>query len=443
MMYNSPEVTSATICEVRHAVPTPYYRVHMGKNRFCCRGRGVHSREMSVFYLSLFLIIVVTALFFAFEVRMLTPVLSPALPLFAVVLFLYVLLTFLRTAFTDPGIIPRATEAEAEWIKISIATGDFQVDGTGNFPLNDSANSVVRSYAPGARTRQVLIRDHLMRLNFCHSCRFFRPPRASHCSTCDNCVGRWFTVDMTNVCIVFASFTCQYSIAYVYNGLAQDGLIGLIITVLGSETVLGAETTASLSCLSTPYPCILSTYLCLLSSILYCILVTFFTILTVFGLSGYHTMLVCRELSTHEDIRHFPRILRQAGHRNPFSRKNGCLNFVYILFGPLQPSLLRGWKIADEQSWPVGARGSLTGPSSMNELLFRPSITNYVVDLDQPLSIPVNIEQIPPRRVVLDFRVEERHVNLQTNELITSEWLLKPVLISSRKSCELYDVPTE
>ncbi|KER28932.1 hypothetical protein T265_04317 [Opisthorchis viverrini] len=356
MMYNSPEVTSATICEVRHAVPTPYYRVHMGKNRFCCRGRGVHSREMSVFYLSLFLIIVVTALFFAFEVRMLTPVLSPALPLFAVVLFLYVLLTFLRTAFTDPGIIPRATEAEAEWIKISIATGDFQVDGTGNFPLNDSANSVVRSYAPGARTRQVLIRDHLMRLNFCHSCRFFRPPRASHCSTCDNC-------------------------------------IGLIITVLGSETVLGAETTASLSCLSTPYPCILSTYLCLLSSILYCILVTFFTILTVFGLSGYHTMLVCRELSTHEDIRHFPRILRQAGHRNPFSRKNGCLNFVYILFGPLQPSLLRGWKIADEQSWPVGARGSLTGPSSMNELLFRPSITNYVVDLDQPLSIPVNIEQ--------------------------------------------------
>ncbi|KAG5449493.1 Palmitoyltransferase zdhhc9 [Clonorchis sinensis] len=576
MMYNSPEVTSATICEVRNAVPTPYYRVHMGKNRFCCRGHGVHSRDMSVFYLSLFLIIVVTALFFAFEVRLLTPVLSPALPFFAVVLFLYVLLTFLRTAFTDPGIIPRATEAEAEWIKISIATGEFQVDGMGNFPHNDSANSVVRSYAPGARTRQVLIRDHLMRLNFCHSCRFFRPPRASHCSTCDNCVGfrpmgrlhrsnpqslpwsrttipqvsaancyplhrlpggarhfepkgiarhirielcpcevrqfseilirnheitfRWrfacsispvllnFTVDWitqqpidehcgledgrmhgprysrpsigpdsvllpfvlrsrsqkrkshlpqhltlwyrlqkhsatrdcsvptSEVCTMVkvsnqpedyglypsvchpACFTlCSRDLADVYLGHSQPGdflpLIGLIITVLGSETVLDAETTASLSCLSTLYPCILSTYLFLLSSILYCILVTFFTILTVFGLSGYHTMLVCRELSTHEDIRHFPRILRQAGHKNPFSRKNGCLNFVYILFGPLQPSLLRGWRIADEQSWPVGARGSLTGPSSVNELLFRPSITNYVVDLDQPLSIPVNIEQ--------------------------------------------------
>ncbi|GAA55644.1 palmitoyltransferase ZDHHC9 [Clonorchis sinensis] len=378
MMYNSPEVTSATICEVRNAVPTPYYRVHMGKNRFCCRGHGVHSRDMSVFYLSLFLIIVVTALFFAFEVRLLTPVLSPALPFFAVVLFLYVLLTFLRTAFTDPGIIPRATEAEAEWIKISIATGEFQVDGMGNFPHNDSANSVVRSYAPGARTRQVLIRDHLMRLNFCHSCRFFRPPRASHCSTCDNCVDRFdHHCPWVGNCIGRRNY--RFFVLFIYS-LSLYSVYILVFAVV--NLVLLYKETQDLLVVVKRSP----------GSLLE-ILVTFFTILTVFGLSGYHTMLVCRELSTHEDIRHFPRILRQAGHKNPFSRKNGCLNFVYILFGPLQPSLLRGWRIADEQSWPVGARGSLTGPSSVNELLFRPSITNYVVDLDQPLSIPVNIEQ--------------------------------------------------
>ncbi|KAA3671123.1 uncharacterized protein DEA37_0009322, partial [Paragonimus westermani] len=120
MMYHSPEDTSATVCEMREAASVPYYRVHPGKNRFCCRGRGVHSHEMCVFYLSLFLLVGVTALFFIFEARLLTPRLTPAVPVFAAFLFFYVLATFFRTAFTDPGIIPRATTAEAEWIKISI-----------------------------------------------------------------------------------------------------------------------------------------------------------------------------------------------------------------------------------------------------------------------------------------------------------------------------------
>ncbi|VDQ14335.1 unnamed protein product, partial [Trichobilharzia regenti] len=48
--------------------------------------------------------------------------------------------------------------------------------------------NTVRTYPPGARTRQILIGDHLVKINYCHSCRFFRPPRASHCSSCDNCV---------------------------------------------------------------------------------------------------------------------------------------------------------------------------------------------------------------------------------------------------------------
>ncbi|CAH8587077.1 unnamed protein product [Dicrocoelium dendriticum] len=50
---------------------------------------------------------------------------------------------------------------------------------------------VTQSFNPDSYTRDVLIRDHLVRLNFCHSCGFFRPPRSSHCSTCDNCVDRF------------------------------------------------------------------------------------------------------------------------------------------------------------------------------------------------------------------------------------------------------------
>ncbi|CAL8070652.1 unnamed protein product [Calicophoron daubneyi] len=108
---------------------------------------------------------------------------------------------------------------------------------------------------------------------------------------------------------------------------------------------------------------------------------------TVFGLAGYHTSLSCREFSTHEDIRHFPRTLRQAGHENPFGRKNKCLNLSYVLCGPQPPSLLQAWRKVPEDSWPVGARGSVTDPSSMNETVIRMGGTDNAYAVPVPLPI--------------------------------------------------------
>lgn len=50
--------------------------------------------------------------------------LSPAIPVFAVLLFLFVIAMLLRTSFSDPGVLPRALPEEATFIEMEI--GELQ-----------------------------------------------------------------------------------------------------------------------------------------------------------------------------------------------------------------------------------------------------------------------------------------------------------------------------
>ena len=95
----------------------PYYFLHSGRNRFACRGHCVMSRQLSLFYLTLLLLIVLGGIFFAFDARYLTISLSPAIPAVGGALFLFVLFVLLRTSLSDPGILPRATIMEVQFIE--------------------------------------------------------------------------------------------------------------------------------------------------------------------------------------------------------------------------------------------------------------------------------------------------------------------------------------
>ncbi|XP_042721541.1 palmitoyltransferase ZDHHC8 isoform X3 [Lagopus leucura] len=100
-----------------------------------------------------------TTLFFVFTCPWLTKAISPAIPVYNGLVFLFVLANFSMATFMDPGVFPRADEDEDK-------DDDFRA------PLY----------------KNVEIKGIQVRMKWCATCHFYRPPRCSHCSVCDNCV---------------------------------------------------------------------------------------------------------------------------------------------------------------------------------------------------------------------------------------------------------------
>lgn len=130
---------------------------YSGSNLVYCNGRIIMGPERKYFFLTVVLMVGVFAVFLAFPARFLYHILSEAIPFVGSYIFLQAFALLLITAFTDPGIIPRALPPEQE--------------------------------DPFAPLFQNITIDNIpVKLKWCNTCNFFRPPRASHCSTCNNCV---------------------------------------------------------------------------------------------------------------------------------------------------------------------------------------------------------------------------------------------------------------
>lgn len=160
------------------------YQVWKGSNRFFCGGRLIFGPDVASLFLSTFLI---AGPAIAFCIRMYIKIKHEntnagrcySILILGALLSALDLLFLFFTSGRDPGILPRNSKPPESDEALDVTTPSMEwVNGrTPHLKL--------------PRTKDVIVNGHTVKVKYCDTCLLYRPPRASHCSICNNCVQRF------------------------------------------------------------------------------------------------------------------------------------------------------------------------------------------------------------------------------------------------------------
>lgn len=111
------------------------------------------------------------------------------------------------TSGRDPGIIPRNSQSSES--EESVRRSSMSMEWIGSKSLNLKI----------PKTKDLKVNGHTVKVKFCETCLLYRPPRASHCSVCNNCVQKFdHHCPWVGQCIALVSNNFFFHLIFQNNG---------------------------------------------------------------------------------------------------------------------------------------------------------------------------------------------------------------------------------
>ncbi|XP_065853649.1 probable protein S-acyltransferase 4 [Euphorbia lathyris] len=289
--------------------PKRLYQAWKGSNRFLCGGRLIFGPDVSSMFLST-LLIAGPAVAFCVKTYLKIgdkdfkhheywyPVL-----IVCAVLTLLDLAFLLLTSSRDPGIVSRSSRPP-------------ESDET--LYMNTPSMEWVNGRTPHLklpRTKDVMVNGHAVKVKYCDTCFLYRPPRASHCSICNNCVQRFdHHCPWVGQCIGIRNYRFFFMFISTATILCVYVFVFSWIHILSSKKHIWKAISGD----------ILSDFL-----IIYCFIAVWF----VGGLTIFHSYLICTNQTTYENFRY-----RYDKKENPYNRGT-VNNIMEVFFTKIPPSM--------------------------------------------------------------------------------------------------------
>lgn len=242
-----------------------------GRNRFYCGGRCMTGPRIDFGYncCAWSFIIVPSVFYFWLCTDFLVQHVSWMLPVLTGLILLSTIFFLLLTSCTDPGIIPRYSLQQLAGLESGVAA----CIGCG------PAERIVFDAATCEWEVELTAEQRANGYKWCSSCKIVRPPRASHCSDCDNCVLRFdHHCPFVNNCIGQRNYA--YFTAFVLSTIC-----------LGFVVILGIGVRLAKSRINESITFVLAIVIGAPTAVL---------VLAVIGLGCFHSFLACTGKTTKE-----------------------------------------------------------------------------------------------------------------------------------------------
>ncbi|KAJ0255422.1 protein S-acyltransferase 4 [Hirschfeldia incana] len=301
------------------------YQVWRGSNKFLCGGRLIFGPDASSLYLSTILILGPSVMFFVkMYLKMADPLTKNrnlCVPILSVAWILTLLDIFFlfMTSGRDPGIVPRSLRPpESDDVPDSTTPSMEWVSGrTPNIRL--------------PRVKDVTVNGHTVKVKFCDTCLLYRPPRASHCSICNNCVQRFdHHCPWVGQCIGVRNYR------FFFMFISTSTTLCIYVFVFSWLNIFQRHMDERISIWKAISKDVLSDIL-----IVYC----FITVWFVGGLTIFHSYLICTNQTTYENFRY-----RYDKKENPYNK--GVLgNIREIFLSKITPSMNKFRSFVKEEDY--------------------------------------------------------------------------------------------